>query len=312
MKFLDKILSDPLGKLLSFTIALFLWYYVTILSIEKTYISLPISLINTPENKIIEYDKDTIIRIEIIARDNVTRLIEKIQAVVDLSNAPSGKNSYPVTLLNLPQEIKANINPSSLDITIYDIITKTISINLCVESNDMLTNTSFSPSKITLKGSSKIINPINIINSIKLIPPITNSNTIETNIGLVIPKELAALSKNNIDVSLFYNSSFISSNIFLPINYIGLDPVFIISNIPATPLTMVSSTSNIEQLLIQSELILDLSLVTNTGMYEAPVLLQAPSNVNVPDLPSFISVQIESNTNISQPLTNQTPLSTND
>ena len=294
-KFSTFLFSDPWGKIFSFMIACVLWYYVNIYSIERTYISLPITLINEPTDKVLEYRKDIAVKVEIMAREDVSRRIEKLQAVIDLSNISLGSERYPITLSNLPQDIRASISPSYLNISAYEIVSKKVPIYVQVVANNTLTNTTYSPREVTVFGSSKILEALRAINTLEINPPIPLNNILKTNVQLSIPRGITVDGSTMVAIRLDYKTVLKTNDVLLPITILGLDPRFQIESIPTIPLQLVSPNANIERDIIQSEVILDLSLVTSPQLYLAPATLKTPSNVSILNLPSNVSINILEN-----------------
>ena len=96
-------------------------------------------------------------------------------------------------------------------------------------------------------------------------------------------------------IRLDYKTVLKTNDVLLPITILGLDPRFQIESIPTIPLQLVSPNANIERDIIQSEVILDLSLVTSPQLYLAPATLKTPSNVSILNLPSNVSINILEN-----------------
>ena len=291
-KFKQFLFSDPTGKLGAILIAYFLWYYVQNFSLEKIYISLPVTIVNAPENKVIDATNDIAIRVEISAYEDVSRRIDNLSAIIDLSNYTPGIKTYPITLLNLPKDIKADISPDSKRISIYDIITKTIPINVKTYSNDTLTNITYSPKEVSISGSSQVIDQIKALTTeeLKIENPI--QNVISTNIKILYPNKVELLDKDSIAVTLFFNLKNYTNEVIVPVKYIGLQSNLQMSFITNMYLQFVTKTSNIEPLLIESFMSLDFSTITNVGKYNVPTTISVPTNVILIDPPTVVPIEL--------------------
>ena len=301
-KFKQFLFSDPTGKLGAILIAYFLWYYVQNFSLEKIYISLPVTIVNAPENKVIDATNDIAIRVEISAYEDVSRRIDNLSAIIDLSNYTPGIKTYPITLLNLPKDIKADISPESKRISIYDIITKTIPINVNIHSNDTLTNIVYNPKEVSISGSSQVIDQIKALTTEEL--RITNpiQNVISTNIKIIYPNKVELLDKDSIAVTLFFNLKNYTNEVIVPVKYIGLQSNLQMSFITNMYLKFVTKTSNIEPLLIESFMSLDFSTITNAGKYNIPVTISVPTNVLLIDPPTIVPIELIDPLEIASPI----------
>ena len=291
-KFKQFLFSDPVGKLGAIMVAYFLWYYVQNFSLEKVYVSLPVTVVNAPENKVIDATNDIAIRVEISSYEDVSRRIENLSAIIDLSEYTPGVKSYPIILLNLPKDIKANISPESKRISIYDIITKTIPINVKVYSNDTLTNIAYSPKEVSISGSSQIIDQIKALTTEELRIENPIRSTISTNIRITYPNKVLLLDKDSVAVTLFFNQKNYTNEVIVPVKYIGLQSNLQMSFITNMYLKFVTKTSNIEPLLLESSMSLDFSAITNAGKYDIPTTISAPTNVILIDPPTVVPIEL--------------------
>ena len=301
-KYQQFLFSDPLGKITALLIAYFLWYYVQNFSLEKIYISIPVTVVNAPENKIINATNDIAIRVEISAYEDVSRRIENLRAIIDLSNYSPGVKSYPITLLNLPKDINANITPESKRISIYDISTKTIPINIKVYSNDTLTNITYSPKEVTISGSSQIVDQITALTTDELRIKNPIRNIISTNLTIKHPNKVELLDKNSVTVTLFFDQMNFTNEVIVPVKYIGLQSNLQISFITNMYLNFVTKTSNIESLLLQSSMSLNFSNITNAGEHDVPVTISIPSNVLLLNPPTIVPIELVDSLEMTSPV----------
>ena len=301
-KYQQFLFSDPIGKMTAVLIAYFLWYYVQNFSLEKLYISLPVTVINAPENKIIDATNDIAIRVEISAYEDVSRRVENLQAIIDLSNYTSGVKSYPITLLNLPKDINADISPEFKRISIYDVITKTVPINISVYSNDTLTNITYSPKEVSISGSSQIIDQIKALTTDELRIKNPIQSIISTNILITHPDKVQLLDKDTVTVTLFFNQKNYTNEVIVPVKYIGLQSNLQISFITNMYLKFVTKISNIEPLLLESYMSLDFSAITNIGKYDIPVTISSPTNVYIIDPPKILPIELIDPTETALPI----------
>lgn len=299
---LSALLNDPIGKIVTILIACFMWYYVNIFSMNKTIISLPITLINQPKDKTIRYDDDLAVRIEINSNEDISRRIEDLQAIVDLSNYTIGTNHYPITLLNLPRDLRVSLNPQQYRITVYDITNKIVPIIVKIPTHPLLTNSTVTPKNINIYGTPKVINQINAFNIDPFLYDIPIGNIFSTNIRITTPQGADRITHNTVTITLYFNQNTYTNEVFLPISTIGLHSNLIL-NTPTSPaVKIVTITSNIEPLLVESRIVLSLTNIMQEGRYNVPINIETPSNVLV--LSSNISIPIEMTTkqsNIGSP-----------
>ncbi|MGL5956118.1 MAG: hypothetical protein ACRC0X_05880 [Brevinema sp.] len=299
-RYKEWIFMDPLGKVMAIILAIFLWYYVNIVSIEKVYISLPISLVNTPQDKVVIPPQNMAVRVEISTHEDVSRRIQDLIAEIDLSEYKIGQRSYPISLINLPKDIKAKISPEQKQIEIFPLITNTVPINIKVDPHILLTNINYFPKKALIVGSSAQIEKIKTLNTGNLkynIP--MQSSSLETNVSILIPNGITLLEPQTVDIFLQFNQDIYTNNVILPLEYHDLSSNFIINAPTSIELDIITTVSNIEQLLLVSELSINLLNITNIGFYELPLEIKKPSNMLFIDPPSQVLIELKQNDNLN-------------
>ncbi|MGL4388727.1 MAG: CdaR family protein [Brevinema sp.] len=304
--FYSIFIKDFIPKIISVLLGSFFWYYVTVLSIEKTYINMPIEVINTPDGTSVEYNKNTNIKVELLAREDLSSYLSRIKAVVDLSDATKGKRQYPIILQNLPSGINYYLNPKMIMIELDDIISNTIPIMLEIVSNNNNNNKNIltyklTPDKITVIGSAKKIKSLNSIKTETF-----NADTLEnlkfftTNIKLRIPTSITTSP----DISIIsmegqIESYDITNKVFLPVTVQSLKPSLGIVAIPSVQFTTLTKESNIERLLLETEVTINFSNITNSGVHTVPIAINAPVDLKFLNPPSNITLLIEDDPELS-------------
>lgn len=294
------VFSDPKGKSIAVIVAIFLWYFVNVFSIEKIYISLPITIENQPQDKEVQIaTKELVARVEILAYEDVSRRIQDLSAVIDLSNYKIGTQEYPVLLRNLPHDIKAKITPSHKKVSIYSVVTNTVPLNVRVAPHIELTNVTYTPETVQIVGSSQQLARISSINSVNLDFELPMTNFLKTNIDIIYPKNIKVLYNKTIPVSLYFEQTFYTNEVFLPIEYTNLNPNLIVTGSNAIVLTLLTKTNEIEDLLLQTTVNIDLTNIITPGNYSLPLQIHTPTNMMILNAPTNFKLVL------SQPSTNK-------
>ncbi|MGL4676433.1 MAG: hypothetical protein ACRCWI_02050 [Brevinema sp.] len=290
----ERVLIDPIGKIISIVLAIFLWYYVNVISIEKIYISLPISLVNVPQDKIVTPAQNMAVRVEISTHEDVSRRIKDLSAVIDLSEYEVGQRAYSISLTNLPKDIQVKIFPEQKQIEVYPIVTNTVPITVKVDPHSLLTNIEHFPNKAVIIGSSIQIENIKTLSTgnLKYTLPM-QSSSLETNLRVLIPNGVTLLEPQTVDVLLQFNQQVYTNTVLLPLEYHNLNSNLTIDAPLSIELDVVTTVSNIEQLLLASELSVNLLVITNMGFYELPLEIKNPSNILFIDPPSQVFIELK-------------------
>jgi len=295
------ILSDPRRKIISLLLSCFLWYYVNVISIEKTYLNLPIRIINIPAKLNLEYLKDPNVKIELQSQEDISAHIKNVEAIVDLSNYNIGINNYPIEIHHLPSNIQMNYTPQVLQINIYSLLTKIVPVNLILsDKNNLITNYLFTPQKVSISGKENIIRNIEFLKTKKIIIENEFNNIYQTNIDLIIPAGISVLQGNSIEVTLLSQNFNITNRVILPIDTKSLTTGFSIKNLPNIPLTVISSKSNIESLLLQTIISLELDTINSAGEFPVSLIIKSPHELKIINPPSRIDIKIISNKNVQE------------
>ncbi len=157
--------SDPAGKLIAVILGVFLWYYVNVVSIEKLYISLPVRLVNVPDDIEVIPAGDLVVQVEISTHEDVSRRIGDLDAVIDMDEYKPGINKYDVIMRNLPHDINAKLSAKTKTLQVYEIISKTVPINFRADSHPLLTNTSYEPKEASIYASERILKDIHSLDT---------------------------------------------------------------------------------------------------------------------------------------------------
>lgn len=310
-KLLKKIfINDFSSKLLSILLASCLWFYVTVLSLEKTYINLPIELINTPDDLSIKYNDKLNVKVEIEAREDVSLYLSRLRAVIDLTNSGIGKRQFPIILQNLPTDINVDLNPKYISLDIQKIVSNNVPITIEFtnkSANIHVTNIRISPNTVSIEGNTSEINKIKSIKTeVFDLKNMRDSNHIITNLKLNIPSKVNIKPSGPVSVEIFIENYNITNKVFLPFTIINLKPELVIPAIPTFEFTTLSADSNIEGLLLQTEISVDFSKITNEGEHSVPITILAPNNLKFLNAPEQIVIVVEKDPEISTLLTNNT------
>lgn len=298
------ILSDPKGKIIALILACFLWYYVNVLSLEKTYLNLPIIIVNPPENLKLEYTKKMNVRVELQSREDISSYIKNLEAIVDLSEYTLGTKEYPIKINHLPPDIQLNITPQTLKITIYALQNKSVPIRLSFNKspmNSFITNYTISPDKVTIIGKKELLNQVNFLKTEELVISNSFSDILQTNLKILSPRGIIVSQGYTAKISLFArNFNITNTQVTLPIDTKSLVTGFSIKNLPNIPLTIVSSVSNIEKLLLQTKISLELNEIKSAGKFIVPITITAPPELKILNPPYNIDIEIISNKNVQE------------
>lgn len=300
MKFWDKITSflrtDIKPKIISLLIACFLWYYINIFSIKKTYISLPVEIINLPEDTIIDEKNNFAIRLEILSDEDISAHINKISAAIDLSNASMGPNTYSVELLNLPKGLTVNMFPSTIKLTLIPIIQKIVPIDLAINSQEAQRKILYKPQEITIIGPEDKIRRVDKI-STRLIEDtkIRFSPEFQTNVSINLPDKIESIDTKKINVHIFYDYEISTNKVFLPTSIAGLNPEFSVTSLPSIPIYIISVDNNLEDILVQSEMVLNMENIISDGIHTVPLTIKTPDSVKLMNPPEEIVLEILKN-----------------
>ncbi len=252
--------------------------------------SLPVSLVNVPEGKEVEVPSDLVVSVEISAHEDVSRRIEDMTAVIDLSNYQYGERNYPIVLQNLPNDIQARISPEYKKVHIYDIVTKDIPVNLRVSSNSLLTNVSYSPKTVSVIGSTKVLDSLKSLNTYEFNYKVPIMDILKTNVDIVMPNKVRLQNNQSVEVTLYFNQRVHTNEVFLPVEYENIDSNFMAIGSRAVSLSVMTVVTNIENLLLESRVSLDFTNITEEGEYDIPLQISTPTNMIVLNAPVTLPI----------------------
>ncbi|MGL4563030.1 MAG: CdaR family protein [Brevinema sp.] len=296
-------IKDVIPKIISVFLATFLWYYATILSIEKTYVNLPVEIIDIPAGISLEYNKDTNIKVELQAREDVSLYIQRLRAVVSLANAVKGKQIYPITLENLPEGINYDITPKNISIELFEIVTNEVPIVLDTVSNpySKITNYTLSPDTINIIGSADRVKAVSSIKTESLdLNTLNNVTYFITNIKIKSLHMIEITPNIPIRVEGQLEHYHITNKVFLPITIENLSAKLVIPSIPSIQFTVLTADSNIELLLLKTEVKVDLSNITNAGTHKLPVTIIGPERLKFLMPPETVTLLIENDPELTE------------
>lgn len=120
-------------KVLSVTIALFLWFFVTFKGHTETSVEIPIEFKNVPSDMEILKQSQKKVTVSISARERILKELSQnnVRVVIDLSNAKLGENSIPITRssIKLPRGTDIlRIEPSLVKVVVDRKVQKNVSV----------------------------------------------------------------------------------------------------------------------------------------------------------------------------------------
>jgi YbbR domain-containing protein len=152
-------------KLASLVIAITLWFFVILSGRADITMDIPISYINLPP-KLDVMDYPDTVSITIEGQERLLKNFKKdeVHAVIDLSEARTGKSFFNITKDNveLPKAFTVtNINPETISLTIEDLLIKSVSVTPKIvglpKKGFAILEVRVVPETITLEGPKSLI-----------------------------------------------------------------------------------------------------------------------------------------------------------
>lgn len=172
-KFYKSFLTENLTfKILSVTLAVFLWFFVTFKGQTETSIDIPIEFKNVPSDMEILRQSIKRVNVSISARERIIRELTQNNArvIIDLSNVKIGENSLPITRssIRLPRGADIlRIDPSSVKVVMDRKVQKTIPIKPVItgqpEKGFVVASITVNPPSIVIEGPQKELEKIRTI-----------------------------------------------------------------------------------------------------------------------------------------------------
>lgn len=172
-KILKNILTENLPiKIISITLAVFLWFFVTFKGQTETSFEVPLEFKNTPSDMEVLKQNVKKISVSISARERLLREISQneVRVIVDLSNAKLGENSIPITKssVKFPRGIDIlRIEPSVVKVYLDKKEQKNVLVKAIIVGNPqkgfIVSSVEINPSSINIEGAKKELDRIRII-----------------------------------------------------------------------------------------------------------------------------------------------------
>lgn len=299
------IFSDFFHKMSALLIAAFLWYYVNILSIEKIYISLPVTIKNLPENFTASAKDKLSVRLEIRTREDISTKLKTMEAYLDLSNPRIGDYFYPIKLTNVPENIHASILPYSLKISIDNLTNKKVPVQLSLQKKDdarKIINYSLTPAEVTLQGAENILNKISNIYTESLNSSALMEPKLNTNIGLIVQSNVSLKENSKIQLQAQIYVENYTNELLIPLQMQGLTEELMVEDHWSIPIIVQSPFTNISYIESNIKASIDMSTITKSGFYAFPVAIDTLPYITVlSNLFPIVRVSIKEKTVENQP-----------
>lgn len=196
--------SDLILKAISLVFAIILWFFVVAEQKAEISTSIPIELINLPQDIIVSSELPSQIDIRVYGpRSRLRELSTKnLSYTIDMKTTLPGQSTYHITpdALTIPSGLKiTRIHPSELKLNIQRIITKNVNIKPKligeIEKGFKIESYSIEPQAIKISGPEDLIHntkelytmPININNA---------SNEVIQKVGIDLPQSINTETKN--------------------------------------------------------------------------------------------------------------------
>lgn len=172
-KILKNMLTENLPiKIISITLAVFLWFFVTFKGQTETSFEVPLEFKNTPSDMEVLKQNVKKISVSISARERLLREISQneVRVIVDLSNAKLGENSIPITKSSVksPRGVDIiRIEPSVVKVYLDKKEQKNVPVKAIIVGNPqkgfIVSSVEINPSSINIEGAKKELDRIRII-----------------------------------------------------------------------------------------------------------------------------------------------------
>jgi YbbR domain-containing protein len=197
-------------KLVSLIMAVALWFFVILSGRSEVTMDVPVNFINIPDKfEIVDYPKSISITIE--GQERLLKYLkpDEINAVLDISNAKSGRSFYTISRENikLPKSfLVTGINPETFSLTIEVQLKKVVSVKPHItgapEKSYKIAAIKVEPETVTLEGPASAISKIDIVRTEPIdINGINNNLVYKANLDLSDP--LIKKNINKVDIKLY-------------------------------------------------------------------------------------------------------------
>lgn len=172
MKFLKSWKDDGLLKILAFSLAVMMWFFVTYKGQSEMVIEVPIEFKNIPKGFVLIKQSVNKVNVQISGHERLLKALRPINArlIVDSSSAKRGENEFHFNKNDviIPRSLKVTrIEPTSIKYNLDESQTKTVPVRVPVigipDKGYKVTNISVNPSTVQIEGARSEINEINLL-----------------------------------------------------------------------------------------------------------------------------------------------------
>jgi len=133
MKILNKITHNWHIKLISLALGAIVWIYVNSLQEKEKFLSVPLSVVDVPENYLVASEIPQTVKVVLRGREEKLALVneEKITAVIDLKASSVGqvKKKVKIDESTIPQNVSIKeITPWTIDILLEKALIKSVKV----------------------------------------------------------------------------------------------------------------------------------------------------------------------------------------
>lgn len=289
-------------KLISLIIATGVWFWVNSLDYTEQTASLPISFQNIPEDMMILETSDEIVTFTIRIHNNKVSDMEishLVSPYVDLSNAVTGYEYYPIQMEITDSAPEMNINMMKEEVKVHldNIATQEVQIKPRIigtpVSGFMVDSIQYEPEYITIKGPEDDIGDIEYLET-ETIDIGDTSESLHETVFLVIPENFEVIGDSTVTVSITYIEKTSSKEISLPVEIVNLDNNYEIVGDPEVTLIVEIPDSFSANYVSKISVTMDCSSVDDSGKFILPLTVTTSSGIEIVDSPDFATIQVES------------------
>ncbi len=293
------------AKVLSLFFAFLLWWYVKEASTIERYSSLPLKVINLPENMVILNEYDRFVAVKISGPAEIVSGIDLsgAYAYVDLKNAKEGKRAYPIKFHHRPLPSDVEIIPDKTGV-VFDLdylVSKDVEVNLRTSGRLklglQLAGVEYSPRFVTIRGPKRYIKGVHSIETYPIDLGEIMSDTYRM-VLLKLPHWVDWVSRKFVDVKIRVRAVkgerwFVG----VPVSVEGLEKELELQEInPDRVSVRVSGLRYIvDRVRVRDvKAYIDMSIIVKEGTYRLPVRVSLPSGVRAVEIiPKFVEVTVE-------------------
>lgn len=196
-------------KLISLMMAVALWFFVIMSGRSEVTMNVPVKFINVPDkSEVVDYPKSISVTIE--GQEQLLKYLkpDDVKAVIDISDAKSGRSFYTVSKknINLPKPfLVTGIDPETFSLTIERQLTKVVPVKPHIvgapEKGYKISAIKVAPGAVTLEGPESAISKIEVARTEPIDITGINSNLVYK-ANLDLSDTLIKKNINKVDITL--------------------------------------------------------------------------------------------------------------